>query len=310
MKHVKKKLIAMMLMGILVFAGCANEDIGIVIHSDGSGSVTGTVRIEKEAYMNYIKRQSEEWQLSVAEMTEFVDKEMKKEGFQPVNIGGKEYYQMEETEKIRKGKLQKYFGGEDASYVTTDTVYLVLSKGYGDDEMYSSMINSGISEGSVSLTVTVQLPAPIVNTNGKVDASNPNKAEFSVPWNKNATIFATTQKQVTISSIKSKIKKLNAVKATKITKLKQDKGKKKAKKAVVLLKFKKVKGALKYEIQYSEKKNFKKAKSIIVKKNSNTIKKLKKGKKYYVRVRALKKNYAGVIVYSSWAKAKIKTKKE
>lgn len=49
----------------------------------------------------------------------------------------------------------------------------------------------------------------------------------------------------------------------------------------------KVKGAKSYEVQYSLNKNFSKAKTVKTKKNSVKVKKLKKGKKYYVRVRAV-----------------------
>ena len=66
-----------------------------------------------------------------------------------------------------------------------------------------------------------------------------------------------------------------------------------------------------YQIQYSLKKNFKKAKTITVKgygKSSYTVKKLKKKKKYYVRIRT----YAKVgrnTYYSGWSgKKKVKTR--
>ena len=66
-----------------------------------------------------------------------------------------------------------------------------------------------------------------------------------------------------------------------------------------------------YQIQYSLKKNFKKAKAVTVKGNKvtkKTVKKLKKKKLYYVRVRTFAK-VSGKTYYSSWSKArKIKTK--
>lgn len=62
-----------------------------------------------------------------------------------------------------------------------------------------------------------------------------------------------------------------------------------------------------YEIQYATSKNFKKnAKTVTIKKNktvSKTIKKLKSGKKYYVRVRAYK-TVNDEVKYSKWSKAK------
>ncbi len=58
-----------------------------------------------------------------------------------------------------------------------------------------------------------------------------------------------------------------------------------------------------YQIQYSVNKKFKKAKNVSTKKGNYTIKKLKKKKTYYIRVRAYKKNGKKKI-YGSWSKVK------
>ena len=70
-----------------------------------------------------------------------------------------------------------------------------------------------------------------------------------------------------------------------------------------------------YELQYSTKSSMSGAKKVTVKKNkttSSTVKKLKGGKKYYVRVRTyktVKVNGKSVKLYSSWSKVKnVKTK--
>ena len=83
--------------------------------------------------------------------------------------------------------------------------------------------------------------------------------------------------------------------------------KSKAKKSVKVS-VKKVAGAEKYQITYSTKANFKKAKSVTVKKASAAIRKFKSGKTYYVKVRAVK-NVAGKSVktaYSNLKKVKVK----
>lgn len=77
----------------------------------------------------------------------------------------------------------------------------------------------------------------------------------------------------------------------------------KAKKKQLTVLWKKVSGVKGYQVQYSTAKNFKKAVAKTTAKNSLNIKKLKTGKKYYVRVRA----YAvvnGKNVYSKWSSAK------
>lgn len=85
----------------------------------------------------------------------------------------------------------------------------------------------------------------------------------------------------------------------------------KGKKAVVTLK-KEVKNADGYQIRYSLKKTMKAAKNIKIKKASTltaTIKKLKKGKTYYIQARAYK-SADGTTVYSKWSSMKkVKIKK-
>ena len=64
-----------------------------------------------------------------------------------------------------------------------------------------------------------------------------------------------------------------------------------------------------YQIQYSMKSSFKASKTINKNRNSITIKKLKKGKKYYIRARVYKK-IAGETYCGKWsAKKSIKVKK-
>lgn len=84
------------------------------------------------------------------------------------------------------------------------------------------------------------------------------------------------------------------VKALKSTKAKQ-----------VLVKWKKVSGANGYQVTYSLKKGFKKAKTVNVSasKAKVTLKKLKSGKVYYVKVRAYKV-YRGQTYYGAYSKVK------
>lgn len=71
------------------------------------------------------------------------------------------------------------------------------------------------------------------------------------------------------------------------------------------LTWKKVKGAVKYEIIYSMDKKMKKGKKkAISKKTEYKIKKLKKGKKYYVKIRACQKDESGKVVYGSYSTIK------
>ena len=67
---------------------------------------------------------------------------------------------------------------------------------------------------------------------------------------------------------------------------------------------KKVSGADGYQIQYSTKSNMKSAKTVTSSKTTTTISKLSKGKKYYDRVKAYKKDTTGKKVAGKWSKVK------
>lgn len=94
-------------------------------------------------------------------------------------------------------------------------------------------------------------------------------------------------------TIKAGIQSPAQVKAPKVT----------PKKKSMVVKFKKAARAKKYEVQYSLKGNFKKAKVKTVKKTKVTIKKLKSKKTYYVRVRGYYTN-AGNKIYGAYSPKK------
>ncbi len=81
---------------------------------------------------------------------------------------------------------------------------------------------------------------------------------------------------------------------------------KNSKKKRTVVTIKKVSGAVGYEVAYSLKKKFPKNETKVktTKKTTYTIKNLKKGKKYYFRVRAYKVNSIGRKVFGSWSKVK------
>lgn len=74
--------------------------------------------------------------------------------------------------------------------------------------------------------------------------------------------------------------------------------------------YKAVSGAKGYEISYATNSKFKSAKKVRTAAKSKSISKLKKGKTYYVRVRAYKADSTGAKIYGSYSKAaKVKIKK-
>lgn len=108
--------------------------------------------------------------------------------------------------------------------------------------------------------------------------------------------------QITTSTEPTVIQKVAKVKSFKV---------KRKSSGTVKLQWKKNSQASGYQIQYSLKKNFKTKKTIRIKKSGKTsyvLKKLKKGRSYYFRIRAYK-TVNGKNIYSSWSsRQKIKIK--
>lgn len=162
----------------------------------------------------------------------------------------------------------------------------------GTHQVYVESVLDGMGRSSQVFTVnveteTTQPPSttqPPTTTKPIVVTDPTTKVTPTVPQN------PTTKNNIRVSRpAKSKITKVIV-------------GKKK-----ISVKFKKVKGAKGYVVQYSLKKNFKKAKTVQIKKLKATVKKLKKGKRYYIRVRAYKLS-GKKKVYGTYCKA-VRSKK-
>lgn len=72
----------------------------------------------------------------------------------------------------------------------------------------------------------------------------------------------------------------------------------------MLVSYKKVGGAKGYQIRYSRNPGMRRSKTVSTKSRSKTIHNLLKGKKYYVQVRAYKKDSSGAKVYGDWSTEK------
>ena len=144
---------------------------------------------------------------------------------------------------------------------------------------------------------------PSTYYNEKVTLKNPTRKGYKFKgWytdskfkNKITTIKKGTKKNYTLYAKWEKI----TVKQTSISSAKNSKSKQ------IAIKYKKVSGAKGYEISYSTDKKFKKS---VTKKTTSkttyTIKSLKKGKTYYVRIRAYKVDSTGKKVYGKYTSAK------
>lgn len=131
------------------------------------------------------------------------------------------------------------------------------------------------------------------------DGQNPGNIPPSGPNNNQENTGGAENEQkdstVTEKTKKAKIKKKRGT----IKSLKNIKGKK------VVLKLKKVSGATGYEVRYSTNKKFKKSvKKVKTTSLKVTLKKLKKGKKYYVKVRPYYKDSNGKYTYGKYSSVK------
>ena len=172
------------------------------------------------------------------------------------------------------------------------------------------------SSYQASCTVTVPYKITYKLNKGKNNASNPStyygkKVTLKNPSRKGyafAGWYTDAKFKKKITSISSSAKS-DYILYAKWTKVKVAKASltsaKNSKSKQILLKYKKVSDAKGYEISYSTDKKFKKA---VTKKNtaktSYTISKLKKGKIYYVRIRAYRMDSTGKKVYGKYSSMK------
>ncbi|MCR5690905.1 MAG: Ig-like domain-containing protein, partial [Eubacterium sp.] len=191
----------------------------------------------------------------------------------------------------------------------------VASVSSSDDSQTSNQHKAtikGLKAGSATITVTSVTTGKTARCTVKVvesstsngtgtnsgtsssssSASNTNSSSASNGTSSSSASSSSTASNSTVSLAKVKLKKAKA-----------KKGKK------VLLQWKKVSGASKYQVSCSMKANFAKAKKKTTKGLKLTVKKLKKKKKYYFRVRAVSTSN-GSTVYGAWSNVKkVKVKK-
>ena len=197
---------------------------------------------------------------------------------------------------------------------TVDANGSVTAKAPGRTKI--TVTSSENSSYQASCTVTVPYKITYKLNKGKNNASNPStyygkKVTLKNPSRKGyafAGWYTDAKFKKKITSISSSAKS-DYILYAKWTKVKVAKASltsaKNSKSKQILLKYKKVSGAKGYEISYSTDKKFKKA---VTKKNtaktSYTISKLKKGKTYYVRIRAYKVDSIGKKVYGKYSSVK------
>ena len=236
-----------------------------------------------ECYYSYLEFTSHNWKTEITRATPSEDGLIQRQCLDCGMISHEE-----KIPKIQSVELENqsylYTGQEiKPEVIVKDTNGKIVS----DDE-YSVNYKDNIKAGQATITVEF---------NGNYYCGSVTKtfniSEKPKSVNEKVTVTGTKKREI-----------INKPKGTTIKKLKS------AKKSLKVT-WKKVKGVTGYKIQYSLKKNFKKAKTKTVKKASTislTIKNLKSKKKYYVRIRTYKV-VKGKTYQSAWSKPKSKKTK-
>ena len=212
---------------------------------------------------------------------------------------------------------------ENVSDRTATTTLKLYSDEKKSKQLYTSEEISIEPWKRVTKTITVNKSDLSYNANQAVymllhadvdegDCDESNNDSYAILYQAKTNTNTNTNSQTSSSgtgnagkkqSTPSKTVKVKAPSKVKLTSAKNGKGKK------LTVKWKKVTGAKGYQLQYAMNKKFKKKKSVQTKKTKYTIKKLKKKKTYYIRVRAYKMN-GKKKVYGKWSTVKkVKIKK-
>ncbi len=202
--------------------------------------------------------------------------------------------------------VNMYIEGDIIDNKTTEGKYTYsVSATLTAGKLYKLHINSNgkytltLTKSAASDAVAAKIAAIGAATTGNGGAIDAARAAFNAlsPAEQKAVYNAST-----LAALESQYANLTKPSVEKV-KIKKVKAAKKGKKATVT--WKKVSGAAGYEVTYSLKKKFKNAKTVTVSssKAKAVIRKLKKNKKYYVKVRAFK-TYRGQTYYGNYSKVK------
>ncbi len=310
------KLITLLMAMIFVLSGCYVQKDETTINEDGTVNFVQTVTMEKEKVDNMLKEigftdpaklfSSKDYFSSLIYGDEALEYSEDEEDDVEWKIekgdDGKEYYKVV-TETKYDDVYDLYIDSmntyDDGLYITTESIYGNVFM----DQLFEGAEKIGYEPSSVmKYSVSFTFPKPVINTTGKIDSNNPNKVTFDLDFKKNVTVFATTNASVKVDTLSAKIKDANTIKRPVIKSVKLNKTK--GKKASVTLKIKKEKG-VEYYVDYSTKKNFGyNYKTKQIKKSKTVIKNLQRGKRYYFRVYAGKKDAMGMPIYSKNSKRK------
>ncbi len=283
-----KKVFAILISAIIAMValtGCMQENVGVTINADGSATIHGVIKIQKEYYdSQYASEENDPIQEIKEESPNATIKEYEE------TIKGEEYKCFDISEpysSIAKAKKDVFDGTLFVSGSISKTKFVAKYGKYTDETMTVSQSDMQAMKDIIKVTFSVTFPQKIVYTNGKLS-----KDKKTATWNliklvDSATLSAYTNKNEIKSSAVSGLKvKSNGQKAT-----------------VQWKKAYKVSG---YQIKLGTNKKLSKDKKIVnIKKNTTkaTVKGLKSNKQYYAKIRSYIK-VGSKKYYSNWSKVK------
>lgn len=328
------KIMALLLSVAVMFTGCLTQETTIKIdETNNTMTMNARIEVDRATWVKVVSNMEESAKeaLSSDEMIDLAFENVVKNlnenagytySINKVTKENKEYYVVDIQDFQSIEQYNKVAARNGNEYISTEAYYGNIKAVAMDAETANGYKELGVTEedfNAIKYSITVEFPNKIVSyKNGTISEDNPNVITFEYGYHSTMVLFATTNKNVTEDTIKKDIeenymiKNINGVKKPSIRSVKVTSVKKK--KGTVKIKIKTVKNAT-YEVQYSTNKKFKKAKTKKTKKATVTIKKLKAGKKYYFRVRAVaipKDNYVYKTEISKYSKKKaiiIKKKK-
>ncbi len=211
------------------------------------------------------------------------------------NVSDKHFQVTASIEKPGDGKLVFLANENDVVEVREDGYVTILGPGTTQIYAVAKATDNFVRQVSDAITIRIEKDPEVVPTEQPKPTETPAASPEPTPAN-GAAVTPAENTPVPVSTQTSVQKKVN-IEKTKIQKVKYGKNK-----ASVI--WKKVKQADGYEIRYAVKKTMKNAKVRTTKKNSLSIA-CKKGKKYYVQVRAYRIHEDGTKHFAKWSSKKV-----
>lgn len=197
---------------LFLMTGCATIGMDITVKENGSGKMQSTVRLNKAEYIEYL--QSAHTDLGMeSDAEDIINNELEQGIYTEELIDGVPYFVMASSDEAAEFDSISIFYtqiGLDSSYELTETSFLVKGSTLTQRELKDSeYIDPGLSEeeikkylGSSYLELSVAFDYPVKETNGTIDADNPNKVSWKYPLNSNVDkIYAYCDSSISFSGV-------------------------------------------------------------------------------------------------------------